>query len=278
MCDQGERGAKGYASYDEAVKHITVENGVSPLDKKNVHDMMRIPKTETHLKVFRCLFCDGGKLFVGMSEESFLEHVSKQHGDKAAKKRPQKLERKCRICNKSFDTDLQLTRHIKNTHIDEGKQNIHPFAGFGPKEDVEDDDVGLVEVVEPVRSERREKIRRRSTSASDSMSDDEYQESIRRGIAKTKRKRQRLESERDKRQVSQARQDSLELEREIGPDTFFFVCSLCGKKDLNQYNIFEHLDMEHRMGEDEAVLSQKTFRPRAVLACRCHLLKFVSAG
>ena len=171
----------------------------------------------------------------------------------------------------SFDADLPLTGHIKKTHIEKGSQNLNPFVGFGPKEDVEDDDVtGLVEVVEPVR---REKVRRRrSTSESDSASADEvsYQESIMRGIAKTKRKRQRLESERDKKQAApKARQDSSELERElVGPDTFFFVCSLCGKKDLDQFNIYMHLDTEHRLGEEEAVLSQKTFRPRAVLACR----------
>ena len=143
MCDPGERGAKGFASYEEAVKHISMENGVRPSDKTNVHDMMRIPKTETHLKVFRCLICDGGKLFVGMSEESFLEHVSKQHGGKAAKKRAHKLERECRICNMSFDADLPLTRHIKKIHIEKGGQNLHPFVGFSPKKDVEDDDPAL---------------------------------------------------------------------------------------------------------------------------------------
>ena len=53
MCDQGERGARGFVGYDDAVKHIAQENGINPSDKRNVHDMMRIPKTETHLKVFR---------------------------------------------------------------------------------------------------------------------------------------------------------------------------------------------------------------------------------
>ena len=279
MCDLGERGAKGFAGYDECVKHITAENGLGQEDKRNIHDMMRIPKTETHLKMFRCKFCgDGGKLFVGMSEESFLEHVSKQHGNKAAMKRPQKLERECRICKEHFEADLPLTRHIKKAHLDIGAQNPFPFVGFGPKEDAEEEDDVLVEVVEPVSSNKREKaVRRRSTSESDSVSDEEFmEEAIRRGIAKTKRKRQRLENELDnRRQVPQARQDSSELEREkIGPDTFFFVCSLCGKKDLGQYNIFEHLDTEHGLGKEhglgneEMVLSQKTFRPRAVLACR----------
>merc|ERR1711974_208415 len=50
----------------------------------------------------------------------------------------------------------------------------------------------------------------------------------------------------------------------IGPDTFCFVCS----KDIDQFSIFGHLDEEHGLGENEAVLSKKTFRPRAVLACR----------
>jgi len=267
MCDQGERGARGFAGFADAAKHVAEENGINPTDKMNIHDMMRIPKTETHLKVFRCLFCGAeGKLFVGMSEESFLEHVSKQHGAKSAMKRPHKLQRECRICNERFEADLPLTRHIKKTHIERGPQNPYPFAGFGPKEDAEEDDEVLVEVVpvEAVSSKRR--TRRRSTSASDSESEDEVlEESIRRGIAKTKKKRQRLESELDRRQAApQARQDP-EL---IGPDTFFFVCSLCGKKDIDQFNIFEHLDEEHCLGENEAVLKQKTFRPRAVLACR----------
>ena len=270
MCDQGERGARGFAGFADAAKHVAEENGINPTDKMNIHDMMRIPKTETHLKVFRCLFCGAeGKLFVGMSEESFLEHVSKQHGAKSAMKRPHKLQRECRICNERFEADLPLTRHIKKTHIERGPQNPYPFAGFGPKEDAEEDDEVLVEVVpvEAVSSKRR--TRRRSTSASDSESEDEVlEESIRRGIAKTKKKRQRLESELDRRQAApQARQDP-EL---IGPDTFFFVCSLCGKKDIDQFNIFEHLDEEHCLGENEAVLKQKTFRPRAVLACRYSL-------
>ena len=266
MCDQGERGARGFVGYDDAVKHIAQENGISPSDKRNIHDMMRIPKTETHLKVFRCLFCDGGKLFVGMSEESFLDHVSRQHGAKAATKRPQKLQRECRICSERFDQDLPLTRHIKKTHIEEGEQNRYPFVGFGPKEDMEEDDVGVVEVMEPVSSSKRKEkmVRRRSRSSSSSYSESDEEESIRRGIAKAKRKRQRLESELlDRRQEPERRQDP-----EIGPETFFFVCALCGKKDLGQFDIFEHLDTEHGLGEDESVLAKKTFRPRAVLACR----------
>merc|ERR1719193_380682 len=152
MCDPGDRGARGFAGFDDAAKHIAVENGIDPRDKKNIHEMMRIPKIETHLKVFRCLFCAEAKLFLGMSEESFLEHVGKQHGAKAATKRPHKLQRECRICNKRFEADLPLTRHIKKTHIETGAQNLCPFAGFGPKEDVEEEDEVLVEVVpvEPV--------------------------------------------------------------------------------------------------------------------------------
>ena len=263
--------------YEDAAKHISQENGINLQNKRNIHDMMRIPKTETHLKVFRCLFCDGGKLFVGMSEESFMEHVNRQHGNKAATRKPGNLQRECRICSDQFETDLTLTRHIKRNHIEKGPLNHFPFAGFGPREDEdEDEETGVVEVLEAKTfgeslGTREKKSRKRSSSESDSVSDDE----IRRGIEKARRKRHRLDHELWMRHNSlhresrDARQQAGEEEREvIGPDTFKFKCALCGLRDVHQFKVFEHLDIDHRLGDDEQVLGQKTFKPRAVLACR----------
>ena len=280
VCDPSnpcDRGARGFVGYEDAAKHISQENGINLQNKRNIHDMMRIPKTETHLKVFRCLFCDGGKLFVGMSEESFMEHVNRQHGNKAATRKPGNLQRECRICSDQFETDLTLTRHIKRNHIEKGPLNHFPFAGFGPREDEdEDEETGVVEVLEAKTfgkslGTREKKSRKRSSSESDSVSDDE----IRRGIEKARRKRHRLDHELWMRHNSlhresrDARQQAGEEDREvIGPDTFKFKCALCGLKDVDQFKVFEHLDIDHRLGDDEQVLGQKTFKPRAVLACR----------
>ena len=255
-------------AYEDAVKHIVLENGIDPNDERNIHEMMRIPKTETHLKRFRCLFCDGGKLFVGMSEESFLEHVNRQHSSNCAQKKPHKLKRECRICSQCFEADLALTRHIKKEHIDNGSSNQYPFGGFGPKEDAEEEDLAVV-VVEADSSNKRRKVSRmRSPSASESSSEEEV---IRRGIEKAQRKRQRLELEleRQRQEPEPRRTADPGLERgSIKPETFFFVCSICGRKDVDQFKIYEHLDTEHGLGEEESVLAKRTFRPRAVLECR----------
>merc|ERR1719192_1104713 len=182
-----------------------------------------------------------------------------------------------RSCSDQFETDLTLTRHIKRNHIEIGPLNHFPFAGFGPREDEdEDEETGVVEVLEAKTfgkslGTREKKSRKRSSSESDSVSDDE----IRRGIEKARRKRHRLDHELWMRHNSlhresrDARQHAGEEEREvIGPDTFKFKCALCGFKDVDQFKVFEHLDIDHRLGDDEQVLGQKTFKPRAVLACR----------
>ena len=41
ICNPGERGARGFQNYKDAVKHVAQENGVRSDDKKNIHDMIR---------------------------------------------------------------------------------------------------------------------------------------------------------------------------------------------------------------------------------------------
>ena len=70
--------------------------------------------------------------FVGLSEETFLDHVRNKHGDKVARRRPEKLRRECRVCCDQFGTDAELGQHISNQHTN---NKTLPFAGFGPKDD-----------------------------------------------------------------------------------------------------------------------------------------------
>ena len=187
--------------------------------------------------------------------------MNRQHSSNCAQKKPHKLKRECRICSQCFEADLALTRHIKKEHIDNGSSNQYPFGGFGPKEDSEEEDLAVVVVEADSSTKRRKVSRMRSPSASESSSEEEV---IRRGIEKAQRKRQRLELELERQRTADPG-----LERgSIKPETFFFVCSICGRKDVDQFEIYEHLDTEHGLGEEESVLAKRTFRPRAVLACR----------
>ena len=90
--------------------------------------------SHVYLQVFKCLFCPGndGMKFVGLSEETFLDHVRNKHGDKVARRRPDKLRRECRVCCDMFGTDAELGQHITSQHIN--NKALH-FAGFGPKDD-----------------------------------------------------------------------------------------------------------------------------------------------
>ena len=118
------------------VKHVAKENGIQPDDKKNLHELIRIPGQADFLKIFRCMFCpDEGMSFVGLSEETFLEHARTRHGEKVTRCRPEKLRRECRICGEVCMTDTELGDHIKREHLHNGK---YPFAGFGPKNDSDD--------------------------------------------------------------------------------------------------------------------------------------------
>ena len=126
-------------------------------------DSGRIPKAETHLKVFRCVFCpEQGTLFVGMPEESYKTHIINIHNQKLWIKRQAMMKRECRICEKSFDSDLKLTRHVKKNHFERGIKNEFPFGGFGCKEEDEE----VVEVVEVVAASPARRKRPRSTSHS----------------------------------------------------------------------------------------------------------------
>ena len=132
------------------MKHVIRENGFHEDDIKNVHDVIRIPGSSVeYLKVFKCLFCPGadGMKFVGLSEETFLDHIHNKHGHKVPRKRPEKLRRECRICAENFETDAELSHHINIQHIRNKKV---PFAGVGPKdlsdesEDSDDSDIQSV--------------------------------------------------------------------------------------------------------------------------------------
>ena len=71
------------------MKHVCHENGILPGDKKNLHEMIRIPGQKDFLKLFKCLFCPGdGVKFVGMKEECFLEHIRNQVGFFLLDKKP----------------------------------------------------------------------------------------------------------------------------------------------------------------------------------------------
>ena len=112
------------------MKHVARENGILPTDERNIHELIRIPENPDHLKIFRCKFCPGeGRLFVGLSEETFVAHVTSTHGNKVARRRPEKLKRECRICGKVSATDTELGEHI------EMHSRMMPFAGFGPRGD-----------------------------------------------------------------------------------------------------------------------------------------------
>ena len=88
--------------------------------------------------------------FVGLSEETFLDHVRNKHGDKVARRRPEKLRRECRVCCEHFTTDAELAQHITSQHLN---NKSLPFAGFGPKDDDlsgdSDDDIFMESVPPP---------------------------------------------------------------------------------------------------------------------------------
>ena len=137
VCQPGEKGNRGFENFVDVVKHVAKENGIQPDDKKNLHELIRIPGQADFLKIFRCMFCpDEGMSFVGLSEETFLEHARTRHGEKVTRCRPEKLRRECRICGEVCMTDTELGEHIKREHLHNGK---YPFAGFGPRNDSDSD-------------------------------------------------------------------------------------------------------------------------------------------
>ena len=112
------------------------------------------------------MLCPGndGMKFVGLSEETFLDHIRNKHGDKVARRRPEKLRRECRICCDHFGTDAELGAHITSQHTN---NKSLPFAGCGPKDDnsgeSDDDDIFME------RSVKRKAGPRRSPPASPSI-------------------------------------------------------------------------------------------------------------
>eukprot|EP00092_Neocalanus_flemingeri_P085540 GFUD01107642.1.p1 GENE.GFUD01107642.1~~GFUD01107642.1.p1 ORF type:complete len:332 (-),score=125.63 GFUD01107642.1:466-1461(-) len=134
VCNPGEKGAKGFEEFADIVKHVARENGISEKDKVNLHEMIRVPAKAEHLKIFRCKFCPGeGMKFVGLTEDTFLDHIYNLHGTKAPRRKPEKLSRECRVCGGCWQTDAELGRHISLEHLQGGEQNTAPFAGFGPR-------------------------------------------------------------------------------------------------------------------------------------------------
>jgi len=141
VCRPGEKGAKGFEEYRDIKKHVSRENGIRENDTANLHDLIRIPSKAEYLKTFRCKFCPGdGMKFVGLPEDTFHEHIYNMHGTKAPRRKPEKLIRECRICGGNWQTDAELERHINLEHLTHGKENIAPFAGFGPVEVESEDD------------------------------------------------------------------------------------------------------------------------------------------
>ena len=133
MCNPGDKGSRGFEKFEDVVKHVAKENGIQETDKKNINDLIRIPKHADALKIFRCMFCPGeGLMFVGLSEEIFLEHITNTHGNKVARRKPEKLRRECRVCGEECATDTELDQHIDQQHI---RPRLAPFAGFGPRVD-----------------------------------------------------------------------------------------------------------------------------------------------
>ena len=133
VCNPGDKGHRGFEKFPDVVKHVAKENGIQETDKKNINDLIRIPKNADSLKIFRCMFCpDEGLMFVGLSEEIFLDHITNTHGNKVARRKPEKLVRECRICGEVSATDTELGQHINQEHI---RQRFAPFAGFGPRDD-----------------------------------------------------------------------------------------------------------------------------------------------
>ena len=151
VCSSGEKGARGFEEFADVVKHVVKENGLDIGDVKKVNDLIRIPRSPDHLKVFKCLFCPGaeGMKFVGLSEETFLEHISNKHGQKAPRARPHNLVRECRVCAKTFITDVELADHIVRKHIN---GSTAPFAGFGPRNLSDDSDSSSDEDDQPSKS------------------------------------------------------------------------------------------------------------------------------
>ena len=115
------------------VNHVIKENGIQTLDYRNINGLIRIPKHVNALKIYRCKFCPGeGMLFTGLSEAIFLQHITKTHSNKVARRKPEKLRGECRICGEVSATETELEEHINREHL------LHrraPFAGFGPREE-----------------------------------------------------------------------------------------------------------------------------------------------
>ena len=111
VCNPGDKGHRGFEKFADVVKHVAKENGIQETDKKNINDLIRIPKNPDSLKIFRCMFCpDEGLKFVGLSEEIFLDHITNTHGNKVARRKPEKLVRECRICGAEV---TEIAVHMK---------------------------------------------------------------------------------------------------------------------------------------------------------------------
>jgi len=160
VCTSSEKGGKGFEEFSDVVKHVCRENGLDEKDKKNINDFIRIPSEPDYLKVFKCLFCPGpeGMKFVGLSEERFLEHVLRKHGEKAPRRRPEKLRRECRICSQNFETDTELEQHVNKAHL---RDKINPFAAFGPPDSEASEDSDEVSVMSTPKAKKFSKSKKK---------------------------------------------------------------------------------------------------------------------
>merc|ERR1719397_1804651 len=187
--------------------------------------------------------------FVGLSEETFLEHVINKHGNKVARRKPEKLRRECRICGKICSTDTELGEHIS--------QHMHhteaPFAGFGPRAqsesetDSEEEDRGLSS-----RGMRKRKSKTRMTAPPPPTTlrltarswEQKTATFIKKTVSKGGRKRDTSSEDEDRDLES-----SLELvrnKRRRLEESVKEKCQLCGAGEFAGQKMWSHLASQHR--------------------------------
>ena len=182
------------------------------------------------------MFCPGdGMLFVGLSEETFLDHALRTHGEKVMRCRPEKLRRECRICGEVCFTDTELGDHIKREHI---YQRKCPFAGFGPKT-VSDSESDSEEEEGQTRYSSTSKVGRRSARREEK-TEKSVRKTFRQSMTNRKRHGRSVEDiERVERSQETVRRKRRRQEDEVR-------CVLCGAEERAGLRMLEHLARSHR--------------------------------
>jgi len=196
--------------------------------------------------------------FVGLSEDTFLEHINNLHGTKAPRRKPEKLVRECRVCGGNWQTDTELERHITREHLKKGPENKAPFAGFGPvqadsDEDSDSDDEydNSIQYVESksIRSKYKDEgvpsVRKRMDR--DWRADtDKFLNNISTGSRRPHRRNQSSSSSDDeddirlRREIDKVQKRKMKLERSRP------VCILCKELMSSSSSLETHLNTFHR--------------------------------